>query len=276
MTGEGKIRPMFGGRAELCFVLLLAWLAFLSVPLVVAPMGLSWDALNHHIYLGWIADRSRLDQDFLAAGYQTLSYPYLYWPVYKLAAAGAGPLATGLVMASIQALGVPAVWLIARACIPGGTMVDATMRTLAVVLAYLSGVTLAQHDSTSNDMMAAIPFVWAMALALEASRPERQNTRRLLLVGSGLLAGVSVGFKLSNGPLAVLLPLLWIFAGTGAQVTARQRLIDTTLAGFATLLGAIAAYGYWGVELWNRYGNPLYPFYDSLFAPLRAMTGWVP
>jgi hypothetical protein len=26
--------------------------------------------------------------------------------------------------------------------------------------------------------------------------------------------------------------------------------------------------------LWRHFGNPMYPFYDPLFAPLRAWLGW--
>ncbi|MES2632589.1 MAG: hypothetical protein V4669_06425 [Pseudomonadota bacterium] len=262
----------FGGPAEMAVIALLAWAALVSVPVWFAPMGLSWDALNHHIYLGWMAQHSRLDEDFLAAGYQTLTYPYLYWPVYRLAAAGAGPQLAGAVLASLHVITVPAVWLIARSCIPGTTAFDAAMRAMAVLLAFLSGVMLSQLDSSSNDLLAASPLVWAIALSLEALRPDRARARRLLLLLAGLLAGVSVAFKLSNGPIAMLMPMLWMFAGVGI----RERLTNTALACVCTLAGCLMAYGHWGWQLWARYGNPIYPFYDAAFMPLRAMLGWAP
>jgi len=260
------------GPAELALVVALAWLALIAIPIGWAPMGLSWDALNHHIYLGWTADRLRLDEDFLAAGYQSLTYPYLYWPVYKLAAAGAGPVVAGVVLTTLHVVSVPAVWMVARACMPGTALIDAAMRSMAVLLAFLTGVVLSMLDSTSNDMLAAAPMIWAIALAVEALRPGREPARRRLLIGSGLLAGVSVAFKLSNGPIAILMPVLWIFAGSAM----RERLALTALACMSTLAGCILAYGYWGVQLWTRFGNPVYPFYDAVFAPFRAMTGWAP
>ena len=263
-----KVR--FGGRAELVMIAALMWLALLSVPVFFAPMGLSWDALNHHIYLGWTAQQHRLDVDFLPAGYQTLTYPYLYWPVYKLAATGVGPVFAGAVLASLHVITVPAVWLIARACMPGTTVFDAAMRTMAVALAFLSGVMLSQLDSSSNDMLAASPLVWAIALALEAMRPHGQDVARRLLLLSGTLAGASVAFKLSNGPIAVMLPLLWMFPGQSL----RERLVNITLASLTTLAGFLLAYGYWGALLWTRFGNPIYPFYDGVFGPLRLLLGW--
>ena len=64
------------------------------------------------------------------------------------------------------------------------------------------------------------------------------------------------------GPIAILLPLVWAFAGgTGL----RGRAVNIAAGCAATLAGAVLAYGYWGWQLWQQFGNPLYPFYDNLF-----------
>ena len=129
------------------------------------------------------------------------------------------------------------------------------------------------HFRTKDDLLAAIPLVWAIAFALIAlERPADAVSARWVAL-SGLLAGVSAACKLSNGPLAVLLPLLWVFAAPatlGARVRRAALGCGMTLAGFALTLG------YWGTLLWTYYGNPLYPFFENVFAPLRAMVGWHP
>jgi hypothetical protein len=48
------------------------------------------------------------------------------------------------------------------------------------------------------------------------------------------------------------------------------------LGSAATLVGLALMYGNWGWQLWVHYGNPIYPFYEGLFAPLREWTGWKP
>ena len=101
-------------RWEGVFVCLLAWAGFIAIPLLQGEIGLSWDALNHHIYLGWTAERQRFGHDFLAAGYQSMQFPFLYWPVYKLAAAGWTGAWAGSVLATIHVVSVPPVWMIAR------------------------------------------------------------------------------------------------------------------------------------------------------------------
>lgn len=257
---------------EFVAVTLVAWLVFISIPIVHGSIGISSDALNHHIYLGWSAEQPRFDRDFLAASYQAYQFPYLYWPVYKLAVGGASGVWAGVVLATLHLVVVPPVWMMARTCIPGTQIFDVLMRLLAVVLAFATSVVLMMFDATSNDLLAAAPLVWAMALALEPlnrSRPQWLTARRAVLL-SGLFAGASVACKLSNGPLAVLLPLLWVFTAG----TLKSRFLNIALGSFAAIAGFILVYGYWGWLLWSHFGNPIYPFYDSWFAPVRVMLGW--
>lgn len=261
-------------RWELPVVCLLAWLGFIAIPLSSGAMGLSWDALNHHIYLGWTAQAPRFDRDLFAAGGQSYQYPYLYWPVYKLAVGGWSGAAAGVALATLHLVAVPPVWLLARVCIPGNSAFDVSMRAVAVALAFMTGVVLAQFDSTSNDLLAAAPLVWSIAMALstlDPARPAWLTPMRGVLL-SGLLAGVSVAFKLSNGPLVLaVMPIAWLAATPGSV---GARVAHAAVAGLATLLGFALAYAPWGIALWHEFGNPIYPFYDPLFAPLRDAAGW--
>jgi hypothetical protein len=260
-------------RREGLLVCLAGWGLLLLVPLSLGEFGLGSDALNHHIYLGWTAERPRFDRDFLAAGYQSLVSPYLFWPEYRMAAAGWSGAAAGAALATLQAIVLAPVWMLARACVPGGTVFDFTMRALAVVLAFASCVVLAPFTVSMNDLLAAAPLVWAVALALEpAVRPGAipPAVAMRYVLWSGLAAGLSVALKLSNGPLVVAMPLLWLLCARGW----RGRLAAALGGSFAAGVGFLLGYGYWGWLLWRHFGNPIYPFYDHWFAPLRAWLGW--
>jgi len=272
MADAVQLAPLWLRRWELGLVVLVAAIGLCLIPISLGQIGISWDMLNHHIYLGWTAEHPRFDKDFLAASYQAYQYPYLYWPVYKLAAGGASGVTAGIVLALLHLISVPPVWFLARVCIPGTQWFDVGMRMLAVVLAFSSSVVLSLFDSTSNDLMAAAPLVWALAFAFLPMDPKQPRwlTANRAVALSGLFAGVSVAFKLSNAPLAILLPLVWLlYAGSLAMRT--KRLI---LGGLATMIGFAATYGYWGWQLWVHFGNPVYPFYDPLFASLRELSGW--
>jgi hypothetical protein len=259
---------------ELPVVCLFALLGFVAIPLSSGVLGLSWDALNHHLYLGWTAQTPRFDRDLFAAAGQSYQYPYLYWPVYKLAATGWSGASAGVVLAALHLIIVPPVWLLARLCMPGQTVFDVLMRGIAVVLAFSTGVVLAQFDSTSNDLMAGAPLAWALALALMPLDPARPGwlTPPRSIGLSGLLAGISVAFKLSNGPLVLAtMPVVWLLA-PGGPIAKRITLVGLGCA--LTLLGCAVAYAPWGAALWHEFGNPIYPFYDPLFTPLREAVGW--
>lgn len=260
--------------AELPLVLVILGSVFLSIPIAGNGLGLSSDTLNHHVYLGWISEQARFDRDFLAASYQSYQFPYSYWPLYRLLVGGYSGLVAGLVLAALQLLIVPPVWLMARACMPGSTLFDALLRVAATVLAFMSSVVLLNLGTTANDLLASVPFVWAMAFAigpLDARMPGWLTPRRAAGV-SGALAGLAIALKLSNGPLALALPVLWWFSAASR----RERLICVAVGTLATASLFVAVYGPWGVQLWRVFGNPVYPAYDGLFAPMRTWLGWKP
>lgn len=259
-------------RWEGLLVCLLTVAFFVSVPLAQGELGLSSDALNHHIYLGWTAQQHRLDLDFVAAGYQAYTFPYLYWPLYRMADAGWSGVAVGMTLAALQGVLVaPPVWLLARTCMPGATWFDLAMRVLGVALAFLTGVALSVLDSTMNDLLAAAPLLWAVALAVQAMPTAGSDGRpaRWLVLLSGLCAGAAVAAKLSNGPLAILMPGLWWLCGRNW----RTRVMAVALGCAATLLAFAALYGYWGWLLWRHFGNPIFPFHHHWFEPLRRWAG---
>lgn len=249
-----------------------AAIALCLIPVLLGEISISWDMLNHHIYLGWTAEQPRFDRDFLAASYQAYQYPYLYWPVYKLAVGGASGVTAGVVLALIHLVSVPPVWLLARTCIPGHGWFNVGMRVTAVSLAFTSSVVLSMFDSTANDLMAATPLVWAIAFAFLPMdvHSDRWLSTASAIALSGFFAGVAVGFKLSNVPLAILLPLVWLLH-SGSWSQRASRLFFASVAGVA---GYLLIYGYWGWQLWLQFGNPVYPFFDPWFAHLRDILGW--
>lgn len=257
---------------EMLVVLLLTVAGFCSIPLWRGGMEISWDGLNHHFYLGWIAQGARFDRDVLAASSQSLQFPYLYWPAYKLAASGLSGVAAGVVLASLQALIAVPAWLLAKACMPGQSGFDAAMRIMAVLLSLMTSAILLLVDTTSVDVLASIPMLWSIALAVRplatpnGGWPSVQGS----VLFSGAAAGVALAAKLSNAPLAMLLPIVWVLVpGTG-----RRRLRLCVLGGL-TMVGVFAvAYAYWGWLLWTVYGNPFYPMFDGTFSRVRELVGW--
>lgn len=258
-------------RHEIWIVWALGALALAAVPVQRGQAEILWDTLNHQIYLGWIAGHPRFDRDLLAAGWQSYQYPYLYWPAYELAIRGASGITAGVVFALMQSFAVPPLWLVARCVCQGQRAEDIGLRWLAVALALVGGVTLSLLDTCSDDVLAGIPLIWAIAVGLVANDEGVAPRRQLGLVAvSGLCAGMSVAFKLSNGPLALVLPALWASAPTPVRPAATRILVGS----ISTVLAFLALYAPWGWAMWHHFGNPFYPFGDPWFDPLRAALGW--
>lgn len=253
---------------ELLLVWLLGVCVFVSAPIFHGGLSLSSDALNHHFYLGWMAHNQRLLLDFMPASYQSYQAPYLYWPLYQLASNGASGLTAGIVLAILATAAIPPVWIISKWCIPGDTGFDVLMRLAAIILSFMSSIVLLQLTTTSNDLFAAIPLLWAIALAKDTSKADTPPSLRTAL--SGFLAGIAVAVKLSNAPLAIVLPIVW-FQG-GHTLTRQARML--VLGGLSMMSGFFAGYGYWGMLLWERFGNPIFPLYDHWFVPIRNLVGW--
>ncbi|MBK0391281.1 hypothetical protein [Ramlibacter algicola] len=251
----------------------IAWASLLAIPLSMGELGLGWDALNHHIYLGWTAEHPRFDQDFVGAGYQSFQAPYLYWPLYRMAVGGWAGVPAAAVLATLHVAVLWPLWMLVRTCVPGASVHDAAMRACAMALGLLSVVVLSAFGSTMNDVLAAAPLLAALALGLQpAAQPGAmtQRTACRYVLASGACAGIAVALKLSQGPLAVLLPALWWFAAH--KLLARAQAV---LVGGAAAVAAFAlAYGPWGWQLWRHFGNPIFPFHHHWFAPLRAALGW--
>ena len=220
--------------------------------------SLSWDALNHHIYLGSIAETPRSHLDSVAASSQSYQYPYLYWPIYRLSLIDGSGVIVGMVWAALQTLLiVPPLWLFVYRLLPddGNAWTQRVYRLIACYLALVSIPVLAAVGTTANDLVASVPVLWAVALGIGFAQ-----SRKAILAAAALL-GVGIAFKYSN-VLYTPLALIWWFA------PARPRF--TFVGGFAialsVALGFVAAYAPWGWRLWGMTGNPFYPHLQSLFS----------
>ena len=242
---------------ELLAVTVLAAAAVASIPLVDGKWGWSWDALNHHIYLGLISESPRWHLDVNAASVQSWQYPYLYWPIYRLSLLPIeGATAGALWSAFSTAMLVPPVWVACRHLLPAheGAVQAVFERTAACVLALCSLVVLSAVGTTANDSLAAVPLLWAVALMAAPNASDRRAG------AAAALWGVSCAFKLSNG-LALPLLLVWWWQRPGGPFPLRRGLWLSVGA----LAGFVLAYAPWGWPLWQQTGNPFYPFFRRFF-----------
>jgi hypothetical protein len=243
---------------ELLVLTLLAAAGAAALPLAAGEFAWSWDALNHHIYLGLTAEQSRWELDVIPASYQTYQYPYLYWPIYRLSLLDLSCAAVGALWSGGQAaLLLPPVWWISWRLLPasGSALPSWLERSLACALAFMSLVILSSLETTANDLLAAVPMLWALALWFH---PDRSLGR---CASAAALLGCAMAFKLSNALFLPLLLVWWWAPGEGLSTAWRR----AVAMGLGVCLGFGLAYGPWGWQLWQHTGNPFYPFLSAYF-----------
>lgn len=247
---------------EAALLTLVAAAAAAALPLKAGYFGLSWDALNHHVYLGMMAESPRLSRDVLAASWQSYQYPYLYWPVYRLSLLDAPGARVGAAWAAFQALlVVPPLWATAWRLLPADSAPGYALflRLAACTMGLASTVVLSGADTTANDLLASVPLLWALALMVSGPHTDRRT------FAAAALWGVSAAFKLSNAVfLALLLVWWWVPGRPPRQAFPSRRALALALG---ATLGFGVPYAPWAWQLWQATGNPFYPFGAALFAP---------
>jgi hypothetical protein len=243
---------------ELASVTLLVAALAAAIPLSTGYIAWSWDALNHHVYLGMVAEHSRWHLDVNAASFQSYQYPYLYWPVYRLSLMSGSGAWWGAAWSAFQAvlLVVPVWWISLRLLPEAGVnpWPAVAQRVAACAFAMMNAVILIGLETTGNDVLAAVPLLWGVYVGLD-----RRATDHQAALAAALL-GVSVAFKLSNGLFLPLL-LFWWWQPCSPHLPWRR--------GMALAIGActgfVVPYAPWGWQLWRLTGNPFYPLLGTIF-----------
>lgn len=241
-----------------------AALAALTAWTVFAGKDVSWDLLNHHLYLpfSWLSGRHV--GDLFGAGPQSYQNPLGYVPGYLLIAAGWPAWTVGVALTALQTL--PAAWALHRLALAlwGPDERHRPWRRLAVALSLAAPVYLLTVGTTSTDPLCAALVLVALAGVIDA----RPHTPGRLVVGGAAL-GLAVAIKFTSGIFAIAIGVLLLWRLYSGQTRWSQALLFGTAAVLATVLGA----GAWSWWLWRSFGNPVFPLFNSLFASPFAPAG---
>lgn len=230
---------------------------------LVAGKDVTWDLLNHQLYLPFSLLSGRFETDLLAAGPQSYQNPIGYVPLYLLVRSGMPAWGVGLLLAlSVTAVQAWAMLRIARTVF-GSAPDTRDWRLVAIALSFAAPVHLLVIGGTSNDPLCAALTLVALAIVLDPSAG-----RRTIAV-AGMATGLAIAVKPTS--LAFALPTAIVAL---MQVAGRQRswirLLEGVLWAVATFAVAGGLWAYW---LWTHFGNPAYPLLNQIFESPLAPTG---
>lgn len=261
-------------EACLCTIVLAivsgAWLVSLG------GLSLSWDALNHHFYLGWMAvEGSRLDWDRFAAGSMSCQHPIAYAPVFLLQRYSLSGMHAAMALALPAIMSAPAIWLIAWTLFPLRDRVGLITRFFCVVLAFISPLWWSLLDNTSNDIISALPMIWAFSLVVWRAACDLDSPldkfrlkfayffQEAWWVMAGFMVGLALSLKISHIFSALGLATISLFSSDRFS-DAIRRILMLTL-GFTCAV--ILFWWPWAHDIWKHCGSPIYPMFTDLLRP---------
>jgi hypothetical protein len=258
----------------------LARTLMIVVPLAFGGLSLlhgqdgNWDLYNYHLYNPYAFLNGKLDIDLAPAGVQSYFNPALDLVHFALLT-GPWPPLSGLVLGVVHGLHFALLYAIARVVLTDLPVADAIRVPIFLALAgSLSANLLVAVGNGMGDTTTSVLELTAL-LILVSSASRLQHWSRALgaaLLGAGFASGLGVGLKLTSVIYTAAMCLALLASEGSVRARARNALVFVlgAAAGFA-LTG-----GFWLVEMWSRFGNPLYPQFGVLFpSPLAESIGSV-
>ena len=228
----------------------------------------NWDQLNYHLSSPFLLMHGTFWSSIAPSGPQTFLNPLVLLPQYFLIRA-LPPIVAALTIALTQCL---AFIVAARICLRiAGPDADGTgyrHALLGFVLCLASPMALSEAGTTIVDLLTAIPVLLAYHALL--TREDDSAPSHPCLI-AGFLLGAAIGLKLTNTTFAVGAPF-FLLAGRSPP---RRRAADLARIVLGGAVGFLLVAGYWHFELWQRFRNPTFPFFNAIFqSPDAPPTGF--
>lgn len=247
--------------------------AFSGLASLALGQDRNWDLRNYHLYNAYAYLTDRIGVDLAPAGLQSYFPPLLDVPYLWLVTHCSGAT-VALVMGLIHGLNFILLAGIAWVLLKDDPR-RASRAPVLGLLGFLSAVFLSELGNTMGDNTTAPLLLGALLLIMD------KGDRRPALgrfVGSGVLLGFAIGLKLTNAPYAVALAGA-VLVGGGHWLRRAGALATVTVSAFAAFT---ALTGAWFYRMWEVFGNPLLPQFNTWFqSPIAAQTTladtrWVP
>jgi hypothetical protein len=237
-------------------LLLLALCCAVILPLGVLPgQDGNWDLRNYHFYNPYAWLHGRLDVDVAPAQVQTWLSPIWDTVAYALLRSRVPSRASTALLALPAALALYALLLVARRLSPIRARGWASVAIVA--MGATGAASMPTIGTTMSDWHVTALIVAAVWLLLLAGDRARGGLHVVAL--AGLAGGAAAGFKLTAVPFTVGLAALTLVLRRGTRLASLAALGAGGIAGF------LALYGAWGWELYRRFQNPFFPFFNDVF-----------
>jgi hypothetical protein len=232
----------------------------------------NWDLRNYHLYIPYAFLEKRLDWDVAPAQVATFYNPLLYIPFYY-AVMAFPPKLFAFTIGFFQGINGLMIGGIARHLLYRNETPQPRITLILIVFLGITGAGFISEIGTSfADTVLSLPVLgslWLNLICIDSHRKGEKQLRWSQLMISGVLMGLTAGLKQPTIIYAVGLCVAFLFAGKRFPVSFSMAF----LFGLGVLAGIWITGEFWMFELWSRYGNPLFPYFNDLLQSPWATVG---
>lgn len=246
---------------ELALCIIIA--AAFGVLAVVLGQDANWDLLNYHYYDPFALVHGRLDYDMAPAQVQTFHNPLLHLPFYY-AVNSLPPVAVGFLLGTFQGLNFVLLYAIARCLIHAPTTRLGTLYAALIALSGMLGAAnLSEIGTTMADNVVSVFVLGSLFLVIAGCKGllERNASGLAYAAAAGALMGLAVGLKQTTAIYGLGL----CAAMLSIAIPWSRRIQAAFIFGVGVLGGLAMTGGFWFYELWERFGNPTFPYFNRVF-----------
>jgi len=246
------------------------WLLCLLVPAAFGLLALAlgkdanWDFLNYHFYNPYAYLTHRLDMDIAVAHHATYYNPLIDIPFF-LASQHLPARLVGFLIGWLQGINfVLLYWLAQRVLRITNSFAKTTVCAGVALSGMLGAGSLGQVGIVAYDIVVSLGVFAALLLIASGCRriaAGSDPTAFGWMAAAGAAVGCAAGLKLTAGIYVVGLNLA-VFTLPG---TWRRRMLLALIFAGGALAGLMLFAGSWSLELWQRTGNPVFPYFNSIF-----------
>lgn len=225
---------------------------------VARGQDFNWDQQNYHIGIPFLLLHGTFWTSVAPAAIQSYFNPCVL-ELQFLALRNLSPIGFAVSVAVVQSFAFMLAGLIcASIARPAGGWTATMLGLLGFALCLTAPMPLSEAGTTFIDFVTAVPVVGAYALLLTRGRWSHPFVPATL---AGALLGAATALKLTNGVFALGV----VGFALAGPASLRRRAGWLLTAGGAAILAFAVVGGSWQIALWERFGNPFFPYYNNIF-----------
>ncbi len=223
----------------------------------------NWDLQNYHFYNPFAFLNGRMGHDVAVSFSVTYYNPLLHIPFYY-AATSLPPEAVGFILGVIQGINIWPLYGIVRQAKDFQITRGTNWFCLAIALMGVLGAGYLSEIGTSfADNFLSLSVLTSIWLLLKFHDRLIESLRAAWAVPAtaGMLTGIAFGLKLPFGLYAVGMCV----AILALDLPLRRRLIVAFIFGLGVLAALVLINGFWMLDMWERFQNPIFPHFNQYF-----------